>query len=57
MTLYGVALERNTPGVVYDTLGMLGGTVHHITLFHEDAWIAGFAESQARSGYSELWHE
>lgn len=38
VTLYGVALERNSPGVVYDTLGMLGGTVHHITLFHEDAW-------------------
>jgi lysophospholipase L1-like esterase len=39
VTLYGVALERTTPGVVYDTLGMLGGTVHHLTLFHEDAWI------------------
>jgi lysophospholipase L1-like esterase len=39
VTLYGVALERFTPGVVYDTLGMLGGTVHHLTLFHEDAWI------------------
>ena len=39
VTLYGVALERNTPGVVYDTLGMLGGTVHHLTLFHEDTWI------------------
>ena len=39
VTLYGVALERNAPGVVYDTLGMLGGTVHHLTLFHEDTWI------------------
>jgi len=39
VTLYGVALERTSPGVVYDTLGMLGGTVHHLTLFHEDAWI------------------
>ena len=39
VTLYGVALERTVPGVVYDTLGMLGGTVHHLTLFHEDAWI------------------
>jgi lysophospholipase L1-like esterase len=39
VTLYGVALERTMPGVVYDTLGMLGGTVHHLTLFHEDAWI------------------
>jgi len=38
VTLYGVALERNTPGVVYDTLGMLGGTVYHLTLFHEDTW-------------------
>jgi lysophospholipase L1-like esterase len=39
VTLYGVALERTSPGVVYDTLGMLGGTLHHLTLFHEDAWI------------------
>lgn len=39
VTLYGVALERAAPGVVYDTLGMLGGTVHHLTLFHEDAWM------------------
>ena len=38
VTLYGVALERNTPGVVYDTLGLLGGTVHHLTLFHQDTW-------------------
>lgn len=38
VTLYGVALERNSPGVVYDTLGLLGGTVHHLTLLHEDAW-------------------
>ncbi len=39
VTLYGVALERDYPGVVYDTLGLLGGTVHHMTFFHED-WIA-----------------
>jgi lysophospholipase L1-like esterase len=39
VTLYGVALERDTPGVVYDTLGMLGATVHHLTFFHEDTWI------------------
>ncbi len=39
VTLYGVALERDDPGVVYDTLGMLGGTVHHLTFFHEDTWI------------------
>ena len=57
ITLYGVALERNTPGVVYDTLGLLGGTVHHLTLFHEDLWIEDLAKSQARSGYSQLWHE
>jgi lysophospholipase L1-like esterase len=38
VTLYGVALERNAPGVVYDTLGLLGGTVHHLTLFHADTW-------------------
>jgi len=43
VTLYGVALERNTPGVVYDTLGMLGGTVRHLTLFDEDAWIEDLA--------------
>jgi lysophospholipase L1-like esterase len=39
VTLYGVALERTAPGMVYDTLGMLGGTVRHLTLFREDAWI------------------
>jgi lysophospholipase L1-like esterase len=39
ITLDGVVLERNAPGVVYDTLGLLGGTVHHLTLFHEDTWI------------------
>ena len=39
VTLDGVALERDEPGVVYDTLGLLGGTVHHLTLFHEDTWI------------------
>jgi lysophospholipase L1-like esterase len=39
VTLYGVALERTTPGVVYDTLGLLGGTVRHLTLFREAAWI------------------
>jgi lysophospholipase L1-like esterase len=39
VTLYGVALERDQPGVVYDTLGMLGGTLHHLTLFHEDTWV------------------
>ena len=39
VTLYGVVLERDTPGVVYDTLGMLGGTIHHLTLYHEDAWL------------------
>jgi lysophospholipase L1-like esterase len=38
LTLFGVSLERTDPGVVYDTLGMLGGTVHHLTLFHEDTW-------------------
>jgi lysophospholipase L1-like esterase len=38
VTLYGVALERDEPGVVYDTLGLLGGTVHHLTFFHDD-WI------------------
>ena len=39
ITLYGVALERNTPGVVYDTLGLLGGTVRHLALFREALWI------------------
>jgi lysophospholipase L1-like esterase len=39
VTLYGVALERDTPGVVYDTLGLLGGTVRHLIRFHEDTWI------------------
>lgn len=38
VTLYGVALERNSPGVVYDTLGLLGGTAHHLARFQEDTW-------------------
>lgn len=44
VTLYGVALERSAPGVVYDTLGLLGATVHHLTLFHEDTWIEDLQE-------------
>ena len=39
VTLYGVALERSAPGVVYDTLGLLGGTVRHLTLFRAESWV------------------
>jgi len=39
VTLYGAALERDAPGVVYDTLGLLGGTVRHLTKFREDSWV------------------
>jgi len=44
VTLYGAVLERTTPGVVYDTLGMLGGTLHHLTRFHADTWAEDLQE-------------
>jgi lysophospholipase L1-like esterase len=38
VVLFGVALERSGPGVVYDSLGTNGGTVHFLTLIDERCW-------------------
>jgi lysophospholipase L1-like esterase len=38
VTLYGVALEREVPGVVYDSVGTSGGTVHFLTLLDGRDW-------------------
>jgi lysophospholipase L1-like esterase len=38
VTLYGVALEREVPGVVYDSVGTSGGTVHFLTLLDDRDW-------------------
>ncbi|MBN1655219.1 MAG: hypothetical protein JXA30_15730 [Deltaproteobacteria bacterium] len=34
--LYGVALERETPGVVYDSLGMVGGRAERLLAFERE---------------------
>lgn len=39
VTLYGVALERDVPGVVYDSLGTSGGTVRFLTLLDAKDWV------------------
>ena len=36
--LYGLVLERETQGVVYDALGANGGAIHHLTLLDEANW-------------------
>jgi lysophospholipase L1-like esterase len=33
--LYGVTLERDTPGVVYDTIGLVSGAAAHLLLIEE----------------------
>ena len=38
VTLYGVALERDVPGVVYDSVGTSGGTVRFLTLLDDRDW-------------------
>ncbi len=37
--LFGVVLEREMPGVVYDTLGANGATIRHLALFDRESWI------------------
>ncbi len=39
VTLYGVAMERDRPGVVYDSLGSLGASVHWLTLPNREAFV------------------
>ena len=36
--LFGVVLEREMPGVVYDTLGANGGTIHQLARFDRESW-------------------
>lgn len=38
VTLYGVALEREVPGVIYDSVGTSGGTVRFLSLLDEKDW-------------------
>lgn len=40
VTLYGVALERESPGVIYDSVGTSGGTVRFLTLLDASDWEA-----------------
>jgi lysophospholipase L1-like esterase len=37
--VFGVALERELPGVVYDTLGANGATIRHLARFDRESWI------------------
>jgi lysophospholipase L1-like esterase len=39
VTLFGVAMERDGPGVVYDSLGSLGASIHWMTLPNLDEWM------------------
>lgn len=37
--LFGVVLERNLPGVVYDTVGANGATIRHLARFDRKGWM------------------
>lgn len=37
--LYGVVLERERPGVVYDTIGANGATIRHLARFDRESWM------------------
>jgi lysophospholipase L1-like esterase len=39
VTLFGVAMERDEPGVVYDSLGSVGASIHWMTLPNLDEWM------------------
>jgi lysophospholipase L1-like esterase len=39
VTLFGVVMERDQPGVVYDSLGSLGASIHWMTLPNREEWI------------------
>jgi lysophospholipase L1-like esterase len=38
VTLYGVVLERDGPGVVYDAVGANGASIHVLNLLDEEGW-------------------
>ncbi|MCU0291678.1 MAG: GDSL-type esterase/lipase family protein [Thermoanaerobaculaceae bacterium] len=66
VTAYGVVLERDTPGLVYDSLGTNGGTVHFLATFDAEHWetilkvrrpdlvILNFGTNEAGYGYLPL---
>lgn len=37
--LYGVALERTAPGVVYDSIGMVGGSIRSLRKIQREHWL------------------
>ena len=39
VVLYGLVLERDAHGVVYDALGANGAAIHHLTLMNASSWI------------------
>lgn len=39
VVLYGVALEGNSPGVVYDAVGANGATIRHLLLSSSSDWV------------------
>jgi lysophospholipase L1-like esterase len=43
VSLHGVVLEREGPGIVYDALGANGAAVHMLTLLDADGWIQSLA--------------
>lgn len=40
VVLYGMVLERDTHGVVYDALGANGAAIHHLGLMSEASWVS-----------------
>jgi len=40
VTIFGMVLEREASGVVYDAVGINGGAIHHLTLASANAWTA-----------------
>ena len=43
LSLHGVVLEREGPGIVYDALGANGAAVHMLTLLDAEGWIEALA--------------
>ena len=43
VSLHGVVLERDGPGIVYDAIGANGAAVHMLTLLDAEAWIEALA--------------
>ena len=43
VSVHGVVLERDGPGIVYDALGANGAAVHSLTLLNAEGWIQSLA--------------